>query len=86
MSMELDNALMLLSMKLDHLIESNQKLADAIAQQTMAIHALAASNEQIVDVLAHAAVDDNPVADAAQPTSLDQVSDLSLSSDYKGYL
>lgn len=73
MSMELDNKLVVLTSKLDQLIESNQKLSEAIAQQTLAIHALAASNEQIVDVLANAALDEVPADASAQATSLDQV-------------
>ncbi len=73
MSMELDNKLVVLTSKLDQLIESNQKLSEAIAQQTLAIHALAASNEQIVDVLANTALDEVPADASAQATSLDQV-------------
>lgn len=73
MSMELDNKLVVLTSKLDQLIESNQKLSEAIAQQTLAIHALAASNEQIVDVLANAALDEVPADASDQATSLDQV-------------
>lgn len=73
MLMEQDNRLMSVLIKLDRLIESNQKLADAVAQQTMAIHALAASNEQIVDVLANAALEDVPADEPGQATSLDPV-------------
>ena len=73
MSMEQDKLLETLLGKLDQLIESNQKLADAVAQQTMAIHALAASNEQIVDVLANAALEDAQADEDGEATSLDQV-------------
>jgi uncharacterized protein YqcC (DUF446 family) len=73
MSMEQDKRLVAVLMKLDRLIESNQKLADAVAQQTMAIHALAASNEQIVDVLANAALEDAPADEGGEATSLDQI-------------
>jgi uncharacterized protein YqcC (DUF446 family) len=59
--------------KMEQLIDSNLKLADAVAAQTMAIHALAASNEQIVDVIASAAVDNQVPADILPlATSLDQ--------------
>jgi len=69
-----DNQILSLMMKMERVAESNQKLADAIAAQTMALHALAASNEEIVTVLASVAVDvDDGEGDGGMAaTSLDQ--------------
>lgn len=67
-----DNQILSLLMKMERVAESNQKLADAIAAQTMALHALAASNEEIVTVLASVAVEDGGEDGAVVATSLDQ--------------
>jgi hypothetical protein len=76
MSNIIDNQILSLMMKMERVAESNQKLADAIAAQTMALHALAASNEEIVTVLASVAVDvddgDGEGDGGMAATSLDQ--------------
>ena len=70
MSTITDNQLLTLLIKMEHVAESNQRLADSIAAQTMALHALAASNEEIVTVLASVAVDGNTVDGGEIPAGL----------------